>query len=151
LVVVVVVEDDEGNTDGLGVVLVVVRSVVVAAAAGAGAAWCVSTQPASKAAPVRMAALARMRTADLVVGMACLLEAAGFRTRGATGFDDRRRAGIGGLYRGVVVVVVLVVVELSTGGITVQSRRQELSCEPSGKVVLLVDVVLVPPAPMLCV
>jgi hypothetical protein len=77
LVVVVVVEDDEGNTDGLGVVVVVVRSVVVAAAAGAGAAWCVSTQPASNAAPVRMAALARIRTADLVVGMACLLKQLG--------------------------------------------------------------------------
>jgi hypothetical protein len=65
-VVVVVVEDDEGTTAGAGLVVVVVRSVVLVAAGGAGV-LCVSTQPASKATAVKIAAPVRMRKPDPVV------------------------------------------------------------------------------------
>jgi hypothetical protein len=68
-VVVVVVEDDEGTITGAGLDVVVVRSVVLVAAAGAGV-LCVSTQPASKAAAVKIAAPVRMRKPDFVVVIA---------------------------------------------------------------------------------
>jgi hypothetical protein len=68
-VVVVVVEDDEGAITGAGLDVVVVRSVVLVAAAGAGA-LCVSMQPASKAAAVKIAAPVRMRKPVFVVVIA---------------------------------------------------------------------------------
>jgi hypothetical protein len=59
-----VVEDDEGTIAGADVV-VVVRSVVVAAVEGG--VPCDSAQPASKGAPLKIAAPASVRKPDLVV------------------------------------------------------------------------------------